>query len=96
MLASGMIEETQKVLAMGVPPSAPGLQSLGYREIIEYLEGRLQKTDVRELLQRATRHYAKRQLTWFKRDPRICWIPTTDNGISPEEAAASIAKIIGI
>jgi tRNA dimethylallyltransferase len=96
MLSEGMVDETRKVLAMGFLPSAPGLQSLGYREIVAHLEGALPWDEVRESLKRNTRHYAKRQLTWFRRDTRIRWIPAKEKEFVPAMIAGAIAKIIGM
>lgn len=94
MLSSGMIDETKKVLSLGFPPDCPGLQSLGYRKMIEYLEGRVTREELALSLKTDTRQYAKRQMTWFKRDGRIDWIPVRAATFDPERAADIIfAKI---
>jgi len=74
MLESGMIEETKKVLDMGFAEDSPGLQGLGYRDTVRYLKHELTLDELRELLRTGNRRYAKRQLTWFKNDPRIKWL----------------------
>jgi tRNA dimethylallyltransferase len=73
MLAQGWVDEVRRVLAMGVPPSAKPLRAIGYREIVEYLEGRRPLTSLAPDIQQRTRHYAKRQLTWFRRQAPVEW-----------------------
>lgn len=73
MLSQGLLEETLNLIKDGYPPSLKPLQSIGYRHAIWYLKGLVTQPDMLRLLQRDTRHFAKRQLTWFKRDPRIHW-----------------------
>ncbi|MDR0822361.1 MAG: tRNA (adenosine(37)-N6)-dimethylallyltransferase MiaA, partial [Endomicrobium sp.] len=67
MLESGMIEETQKVLAMGYKKDCPALSGIGYKTIIQYLENQISKAELLNLFCADTRHYAKRQNTWFRK-----------------------------
>jgi len=73
-LAAGLVHETRALLARGVPASAPAMQSLGYKEIGGWLRGEYGYAEAVRRLKRNTRRYAKRQLTWFGRDPRIRWL----------------------
>jgi tRNA dimethylallyltransferase len=73
MLAQGLIEETLTLLNNGYSPNLKPLQSIGYRHANLYLKGLVTQTEMLRLMQRDTRHFAKRQLTWFRRDPRIRW-----------------------
>lgn len=73
MLSQGLIEETLSLLNSGYDPSLKPLQSIGYRHAIWFLKGKVTQTEMLRLLQRDTRHFAKRQFTWFRRDPRISW-----------------------
>jgi tRNA dimethylallyltransferase len=66
MLDAGWVEEVRRVLAGGVPPAAPGLSAVGYREIVAHLEGRLGAAELEGAIVRATRRYARRQETWFR------------------------------
>lgn len=66
MLARGLVEEVRRVLAAGVAPAAPGLDGVGYREVVAHLGGRLPGAQLREAIVIATRQYAKRQRTWFR------------------------------
>ncbi len=76
-LAAGLVEETRRLLTQGVPPEAPSMQALGYKEIAGSLRGQDDFAEAVRLLKRNTRRYAKRQLTWFRRDARIQWIDIT-------------------
>lgn len=73
MLAEGLLEEVAKLLEMGFDPGLKSLQSLGYRHMIAHLNGTLSIGEAVRTLQRDTRRYAKRQMTWFAADPTICW-----------------------
>jgi tRNA dimethylallyltransferase len=66
MLAEGWVDEVRAVLARGVRPDAPGLDAVGYREVVGMLQGRLPAAELREAIVVATRRYAKRQETWFR------------------------------
>jgi tRNA dimethylallyltransferase len=73
MLAEGLLAEVAKLLEMGFDPGLKPLQSLGYRHMIAHLNGTLSMAEAVRTLQRDTRRYAKRQMTWFAADPTICW-----------------------
>jgi tRNA dimethylallyltransferase len=73
MLAEGLLAEVAKLLEMGFEPGLKPLQSLGYRHMIAHLNGTLSMAEAVRTLQRDTRRYAKRQMTWFAADPTICW-----------------------
>jgi tRNA dimethylallyltransferase len=70
MLAAGFVDEVRRVLAQGVRPDGPGLDGVGYREVVAMLEGRLHAAQLREAIVTATRRYAKRQETWFRHQLR--------------------------
>ncbi len=78
MLANGLIDEVRGLLERGIPAKANALCALGYKEIIAYLQGKHDLDEAVRILKRDTRHFAKRQLTWFMRDPRIIWINIKD------------------
>ena len=73
MLAGGMIEETRELLMRGYPPDCPGLNALGYRHVLRHLAGEIPADELREAITRDTRRYAKRQMTWFRKEQRIRW-----------------------
>jgi len=70
MLAAGLVDEVRRTLARSVPPDAPGLDGVGYREVAAMLAGRLPERGLREAIIVATRRYAKRQDTWFRNQVR--------------------------
>lgn len=73
MLEDGLVDEVKNIIS-NYNISNTAIQGLGYKEVIEYLNGNLSYDEMIEKLKKETRHYAKRQLTWFKRDKRIIWI----------------------
>ena len=72
MLKEGLIDET-KTLIEKYGPSARPLGSLGYKQTAEFLRGRLTREQTLHLIQQAHRNYAKRQMTWFRREPKVVW-----------------------
>ena len=70
MLDAGLVEEVRALLARGIAPQAPGLDAVGYREVVAMLAGRLPAADLLEAICTATRRYAKRQETWFRHQLR--------------------------
>ncbi|MBZ2173801.1 tRNA (adenosine(37)-N6)-dimethylallyltransferase MiaA [Schnuerera sp. xch1] len=77
MIEGGLIKEVQKLMDMGYHKDLKSMKAIGYKEIISYLEGEVELAEAIRLLKRNTRRYAKRQLTWFRRDDRIKWIDTS-------------------
>ena len=73
MFESGLVEETRNLLKNGFSPDLKPLKSIGYRHAIDYLEKRISYDEAVEMLQRDTRRYAKRQITWFNADPEMQW-----------------------
>ena len=74
MIDQGLIEEVKQLLDMGCTKDLVSMQGLGYKEIISYLEGEVSLEDAIYTLKRDTRHFAKRQITWFKREKEVTWI----------------------
>lgn len=75
MLRDGLLEEVRSLLDGGLSPDAQSMQGLGYKEMAPVIRGEMALEDAAALLKLRTRHYAKRQLTWFRRDARIRWLP---------------------
>ena len=74
MIESGLIEEVKGLLAGGCPRNCVAMQGIGYKEIVGYFDGVQSLDEAIALLKANTRRYAKRQLTWFRKDPRIQWL----------------------
>ncbi|MCM1216181.1 MAG: tRNA (adenosine(37)-N6)-dimethylallyltransferase MiaA [Lachnospiraceae bacterium] len=80
MLAKGLVAEVERLRRMGCHRGMVSMQGLGYKEILAYLEGEYTCDQAVEILKRDTRHFAKRQLTWFRRESNVIWINKNEFG----------------
>jgi len=87
MLEAGLIDEIQSLLAEGIPEKATSLQAIGYKEFIAALKGQCTIAEAAAQVQQTSRKYAKRQLTWFRRNPSIHWLCR-----APGEGTAEIVQ----
>jgi tRNA dimethylallyltransferase len=92
-VAAGLLGEVERLLARGYDASLPALQSIGYREYVRVARGVLTPSDALRLMQRDTVRYAKRQWTWFAREPGVEWIDVETSG-GPENVADVIASAL--
>lgn len=74
MIEQGLVDEVQKLKEMGCHRDMVAMQGLGYKEILAYLDGELTLEEAVYIIKRETRHFAKRQLTWFKREREVFWV----------------------
>ncbi|MBR5268104.1 MAG: tRNA (adenosine(37)-N6)-dimethylallyltransferase MiaA [Lachnospiraceae bacterium] len=74
MVEAGLEEEVKKLKAMGCTRDMVSMQGLGYKEVLDYLNGDLSMEEAVYIIKRDTRHFAKRQLTWFKREKDVTWV----------------------
>ena len=74
MVADGLLDEVRGLLQSGVPASATAMQAIGYKEPLAALRGEMTISEAVALIQQQTRRYAKRQRTWFRRNPAVQWI----------------------
>ena len=79
MLQQGLIDEIRNLLASGIPEKATALQAIGYKEFVDALAGRASPDAAAEQVKLSSRRYAKRQLTWFRRNPNMHWITRADD-----------------
>ena len=77
-IKEGLVEETKKLVRQKYSRNMPSMSSIGYKQIGGYLRGETSLEEAVEMIKRDSRHYAKRQITWFKRDKRIKWIASND------------------
>ncbi|MEW6171299.1 MAG: tRNA (adenosine(37)-N6)-dimethylallyltransferase MiaA, partial [Candidatus Omnitrophota bacterium] len=91
MFTQGLIAEVKKILDKKL--SLTARQAIGIKEVKGYLEGRYSLEEAKDILSRNTRHYAKRQLSWFRQDKRIKWIKITKND-TPKKMIEKIIKKI--
>ncbi|MDR5696536.1 MAG: tRNA (adenosine(37)-N6)-dimethylallyltransferase MiaA [Armatimonadota bacterium] len=91
-IRAGLVDEVRALLGAGVDPALPAMQGLGYKEIVAHLRGEVGLDDAIRALRRNTRRYAKRQLTWFRADPRIRWIAV--DGLDASEVAERVMRAV--
>ncbi len=78
MISQGLEEEVRGLISMGYSPELKSMQSLGYKQMARYIEGELSMDEAVYQIKRDTRHYAKRQMTWFRTDPEFGWYRADD------------------
>ena len=91
MIEAGLADEVQRLLDMGCTRDMVSMQGLGYKEMIDYLHGEISLEEAVYVIKRDTRHFAKRQLTWFRRERDVRWINKSDFS-SEEEILAYMLK----
>ena len=78
MMEQGLVDEVKRLKEMGCTRDMVAMQGLGYKEILDYLDGRISLEEAVYIIKRDTRHFAKRQLTWFKRERDVRFIAVDD------------------
>ena len=73
MFSSGLVDEVQELLRRGVSPTSQAMLAIGYKEVVEYLQGKISLDDAISKVKQSTRNFAKRQLTWYRRMNYIHW-----------------------
>lgn len=96
MLDEGLVDEVKRLLELGYDTHLVSMQGLGYKEIASFLKGEINFERAVYLIKRDTRRFAKRQLTWFRRDPRIKWINVKDYYNAREIALEIIRSAEGV
>ena len=81
MLEQGLIREIEGLLAMGVPKKCTAMQAIGYKEFLAAMDGQISIHDAAEEVKKSSRHYAKRQLTWFRRNANMHWLVRRGDGM---------------
>ena len=87
MISDGLVDEVRSIMSMGYSRDLNSMQGIGYKEMIAYLEGEISLADAIDMIKQNSRRYAKRQLTWFRRDDRI-------NMLSPDDAVNEALEIL--
>ena len=93
MLQDGLEEEVRSLLEAGVPTNCLSMKSLGYRQMAEYLTGRCSFAAAVDNIKKGTRHFAKRQITWYKKMPYIHWF-TVDKNLNYEKIVTDMADTL--
>ncbi len=94
MLEEGLVAEVQKLKEMGYHKNMVSMQGIGYKEILSYLEGECSLEEAVYLIKRDSRHFAKRQLTWFRREKDVLWINKPDYNYEDEKILEYMAKVM--
>jgi len=94
MLEHGLVEEIKSLLASGIPADCTAMQAIGYKEFIEALDNRCTIEEAADRVRQSSRRYAKRQLTWFRRNPAMHWLrrSKTDGTAEIMEKARQILR----
>lgn len=93
MLQQGLVEEIQGLLADGIPEKVTAMQAIGYKEFVDALDGRCTIEEAADLVRQSSRRYAKRQLTWFRRNKAIHWL-IRDTGDTGREILENARRIV--
>lgn len=94
MFQEGLLEEVTKLKNMGCHRGMVSMQGLGYKEILSYLEGEVSLEETLCLIKRDTRHFAKRQLTWFRREKEVVWLDKQSYGYDERKILAQVLEIL--
>lgn len=94
MLEEGLVEEVRYLRGMGCGRELVSMQGLGYKEILAYLEGECTLEEAVYILKRDTRHFAKRQLTWFKRERSVHWMNKPDYGYDDKKLLEAMMQVL--
>ena len=94
MLKQGLVEEIKELLASGIPEKCTAMQAIGYKEFVAALDNRCTIEEAAAEVQKSSRHYAKRQLTWFRRNKAMNWL-TRYPGEGAEEILQKARRLIG-
>ena len=93
MIRDGLVEEVSKLKKMGYNKTMVSMQGLGYKEILDYLDGTVSLPEAVAAIKQNTRHFAKRQITWFKREPDAIWLNREDYAGEQDMLAAMLAVL---
>lgn len=96
MLSGGWLQEVRELTRKGTPLNAKPFDFIGYRELQRVLDGSLQLEEAREMIQQATRRYAKRQMTWFRKEPGVHWITGFGGEANTQEEALAWLQLQGL
>jgi tRNA dimethylallyltransferase len=91
MVEAGLLDEVKELAAQGYTSDLVSMQGLGYKELLAYLSGEFTFDEAIDILKRDTRHFAKRQLTWFKREKEVIWV-NKDEFSSEDEVLGYLLK----
>ena len=94
MMRDGLLEEVLKLREKGYTRDMVSMQGLGYKEMLDYLDGKYPLEEAVRIIKRDTRHFAKRQLTWFRRERDVIWLSREQFGTDDEAVLEYMLKIL--
>lgn len=94
MMEEGLLNEVKTLYEEGYTRDMVSMQGLGYKEILDYLDGKMTLDEAIYILKRDTRHFAKRQITWFKREKDVCWIDKSAFQYDEDKILAEMLNIL--
>lgn len=94
MMEQGLLAEVQKLKDIGYHRDMVSMQGLGYKEILDYLDGKCTLEEAVYIIKRETRHFAKRQLTWFRRERELCWIDKSQYNYDEKAVLNEMCRIL--
>lgn len=93
MMEAGLVDEVRRLRDMGYDRSMVSMQGLGYKELLAWMDGEYSFEEAVRILKRDTRHFAKRQITWFKREKDVIWMNKPDYGYDDKKILTDMEKI---
>ena len=78
MMDMGLVDEVKSIVEMGIGKDTTAMQAIGYKEIVQYLEGEITMEEAVDKIKQGSRRYAKRQLTWYRRNENVHWVKGID------------------
>ena len=94
MMEQGLLEEVRRLKDRGLPRDSVSMQGLGYKELFAYLEGEYSLEEAVRIIKRDTRHFAKRQITWFRRERDVVWIDRQENEQDERKILESMLSVL--
>ncbi len=94
MIDSGLVDEVEGLLSLGLDSSYNSMQGIGYKEVVDYLDGKTTLEVAKDNIKKNTRHFAKRQLTWFRREDNVIWVDKSKYDYDNERILSYMTGII--
>ncbi len=93
MFENGLVDEVKSLLSKGYTKDMTSMQAIGYKEVLDYFDGKVTLDEIKDIIKQSSRRYAKRQLTWFRKDKRVKWFEI-DKFEDSKEALENIVEYI--
>ena len=94
MFDEGLVDEVKRLKESGIDRDVTSMQAIGYKEVLDYLDGLCTLEQLKENIKNNTRHFSKRQITWFKREKDIEWLNLDEFGHDKEKLLSYMLQIL--